>query len=218
MEQIATLAAAAVAGWCLGWLSAFATNWLQKKDDLPSAKRGPLLQDPFVQATCAVVWVLAKQLVDGDPLHWVAAGVIAVPLIQVAVTDLRHRYVYTAVAIAGALIGVALGWLVHPGQEWWYGLVGAAGGFMAFLIMYLLGLAVSRLFFGGLEPLATGDITIAMMVGAGAGACTLNALFLGVLASGLIAVGVLLARHRFRMYFAYGPGLCLGGLITLFRC
>src|SRR6266540_158096 len=66
--------------------------------------------------------------------------------------------------------------------------------------------------------LARGDITIAMMVGAGAGACTLSALVYGVLASGLFAVGVLVARRSRHSFLPYGPGLCLGGLITLFRC
>ncbi len=57
-----------------------------------------------------------------------------------------------------------------------------------------------------------------MMVGAGAGACTLSALVYGVLASGLFAVGVLVARRSRHSFLPYGPGLCLGGLITLFRC
>jgi hypothetical protein len=56
-----------------------------------------------------------------------AAGVLAVPLLQVAVTDLRHRYVYTVIAGAGIVLGIGLGWLVHGG-EWWFGALGAAGG------------------------------------------------------------------------------------------
>jgi prepilin signal peptidase PulO-like enzyme (type II secretory pathway) len=209
---------AAVVGWCLGWGTARATDWLQRKDDLPSAARGPLLPDPIVQVSSAAVWALAAFVLDDAWWRWVAAGLIAVPLLQVAVTDLRHRYVYNVVAIAGIALGVALGWLVHPDQQWWYGAVGAVGGFLFFLVVYLLGLAASRLLFGGLEPIARGDVTIAAMVGASAGACAASALFLGILASGLTALVVLLGRRHWRTYFAYGPGLCLGGLITLFRC
>ena len=50
-------------------------------------------------------------------------GLIAVPLVQVAVTDLRTRYVYTVVAVIGAVIGLAFGWQVHS-APWWAGLAG----------------------------------------------------------------------------------------------
>ena len=75
-----------------------------------------------------------------------------------------------------------------------------------------------KLLYRGREPLARGDITIAAMVGAGAGACTVNALVIGVLCSGIFAVGVLIAKRKSNVFMPYGPGLCLGGLITLFRC
>ena len=120
---------------------------------------------------------------------------------------------YDTVAVAGAVLGVALGWLVHN-YDWWYGLIGAAGGAASFAALYWIG----KLLYRGREPLATGDITIAAMVGAGAGACTLSALVIGVLCSGLFALGILIARRRSNIFMPYGPGLCLGGLITLFRC
>lgn len=213
MEQLGFVALAAVIGWCLGWLSAYATDVLQRQDDLPLAAWGPLVRDPLVQVSCAFAWALAAILFQPDRVKVAAAGVIAVPLLQVTVTDLRHRYVYTVVAAAGAFVGVAFGWLVHGG-DWWLGLLGAAGGFVAFLVVY----AIGRLLYQGQEPLARGDITIAAMVGAGAGACTLNALVYGVLASGLFAIALLVARRSRHSFLPYGPGLCLGGLITLFRC
>jgi prepilin signal peptidase PulO-like enzyme (type II secretory pathway) len=213
MEQLATVVGAALVGCCLGWASAWATDWLQLQDGLPSAARGPLIRDPVVQGSCGLVWAAAPLILDGEWWHWVAAGLIAVPLLQVSVTDLRHRYVYTTVAAVGAGLGVALGWLVHGG-EWWYGLLGAAGAFITFLAIY----GVGRLVYRGVEPLARGDIIIAAMVGAGAGACTLSALVYGVLASGIFALGVLVARRSRHSFLPYGPGLCLGGLITLFRC
>jgi prepilin signal peptidase PulO-like enzyme (type II secretory pathway) len=213
-QALLTATLAGLVGWCLGWLSAWFTDVLQVQDELPLAARGPLLPDVVVQAICAAVWVAAALLIDGEWWRWAAAGVIAVPLVQVTVTDLRHRYVYTVVAAVGAVLGVALGWLVHPDQDWWYGLLGALGGFVSFLAIYGIG----RLLYRGQEPLARGDITIATMVGASAGACTLTALVYGVLASGLFAVGVLIARRSRHGFLPYGPGLCLGGLITLFRC
>ena len=56
------------------------------------------------------------------------------------------------------------------------------------------------------------------MVGAGAAACTAQALVLGVLISGLLAVGFLIVRRSGRASMPYGPGLCVGGLATLFLC
>jgi prepilin signal peptidase PulO-like enzyme (type II secretory pathway) len=212
-DQLPIVLLAALVGWSLGFASAWVTDWLQTQDELPSAAHGPLVRDPLVQASSASVWALAVLVLDGEWWRWAAAGLIAVPLLQVAVTDFRHRYVYTIVAVAGAVIGIALGWLVH-GYEWWWGLVGAAGGLLTFLLIY----AAGRLLYRGGEPLARGDITIAAMVGAGAGACTLNALVLGVVASGVFAIGVLVARRSRNAILPYGPGLCLGGLITLFRC
>jgi hypothetical protein len=210
IEQLPTVLLAVLVGWCLGGVSAWLTDYLQAQDGLPSAARAPLVRDLAVQVGCALAWAVAALLLDGPWWRWMAAGLIAVPLVQVTVTDVRHRYVYTIVAVIGGVLGIGLGWLVH-GSEWWYQVLGAGGGGLGFLAIYGIG----RLLYRGQEPLARGDITIAAMVGAGAGACTLRALVLGVLISGLFAIGVLIARRSRHVFLPYGPGLCLGGLITL---
>jgi prepilin signal peptidase PulO-like enzyme (type II secretory pathway) len=213
IERLPTALLAGLVGWCLGFASAWATDYLQAKDEVPSAAQGPWIRDLGVQAGCAVVWVLAPLLLEGPWWRWVAAGLIAVPLVQVAVTDLRHRYLYNPVAAVGIVVGLGLGWLVHGG-EWWYGLLGAAGGLATFGVLYLLG----RVLFRGVEALATGDITIGALIGATAGACTPSALFLGIILSGLFSLGILIARRKMRVFMPYGPGLCLGGLVALFAC
>jgi hypothetical protein len=214
IEQVTTILLAALAGWCLGYLSAWVTDSFQQQDGLPLVTQGLLVRDLVVQVSSAAVWAAAPVAIEGPWWRWVSAGVLAVPLLQVAVTDLRHRYVYTVIAGAGIVLGIALGWLVHGG-EWWFGVLGALGGFVAFLVIYLVGRLIYR---GQEEPLARGDITIAAMVGASAGACTVSALFFGVIASGLFAIAVLVARRSRHVFIPYGPGLCLGGLVTLFRC
>jgi prepilin signal peptidase PulO-like enzyme (type II secretory pathway) len=222
LDRLPFAALAALVGWCLGWASAVLAGRLQTgetDDDLDKGSaalptRGRLIRDPIVQGASALVWAALAVFLAGDWLRWAEAGLLAVPLIQVAVTDFRTRYVYTVVALIGLALGLAFGWQVHGG-EWWTSLAGAVGGFVAFGVLYLLGRAIYR---GRVEAMARGDITIAAMVGAGSAACTPQALFLGVLVGGLLAIGVLIARRSRHGFMPYGPGLCLGGLATLFWC
>jgi prepilin signal peptidase PulO-like enzyme (type II secretory pathway) len=219
LDRLVLVIPAALVGWCLGWLSAWLTNWLQLQDELPSSAHGPLVQDVLVQASSATVWAAA--LLAFDSPRWVIVGLLAVPLIQVTVTDIRHRYVYTSVAAIGLLLGVGLGWLAHasgPLDGVLDALKGALGGGLAFGGFYLLGLLLGRVRYGGQEAMARGDVTIAAMVGAVAGACTASTLFLGMLLSAVLAVGVGLSQRSLRVYMPFGPGLCLAGLVSLFRC
>jgi hypothetical protein len=217
LDRLPIAILAGIVGWCLGWASAWLTDWLHPPEDSRpvSAARGLVaMRDPLVQGASALVWAAIPIFMPGDWLRWTEAGLLALPLIQVAVTDMRTRYVYTVVAGIGLCLGLACGWHVHGG-EWWTGFAGAAAGFAAFGALYLLGLLLYR---GRVEAMARGDITIAAMVGAGAAACTPQALLLGVLIGGVLAVGYLVARRSGRATMPYGPGLCLGGLATLFLC
>jgi prepilin signal peptidase PulO-like enzyme (type II secretory pathway) len=202
---------AGLLGFALGWLSARLTEWLTPAQDAPKIRwRSWLVRDPLVQAGLAVVWAAIPLLVPGDVVRWLEGGLLAVPLVQVAVTDLRTRYVYTVVAAIGLGIGLALGWQYHGGP-WWSGIAGAVGCGLVFGVLYLLG----RLVYRGGEPMARGDITIAAMVGAGAASLALNALVYGVLAGGVLAACVWAVTRSRHSVMPYGPGLCLGGLITL---
>jgi hypothetical protein len=206
---------AGLLGWCVGWASAWFSAWLHPPDERPARSlRGRLVPDPIVQVVSAAVGAAIPFFVVGDWLRWAEAGLLAMPLIQVAVTDLRTRYVYTVVAGVGLLLGLAFGWQVHR-VDWWTSLAGAAGGFAAFGGLYLLGRLIYR---GRVEAMARGDIGIAAMVGAGAAACTVQALFLGVVIGGVLAAGIWAVTRSREGFMPYGPGLCLGGLATLFFC
>ena len=205
---------AALIGFGLGWLSAYLTERVTPPEDAsPIRGTSALVRDPLVQGALAILWGAIPLVIVGDVVRWVEAGLIAVPLVQVAVTDLRTRYVYTVVAAVGLVIGLALGWHFH-GVPWFWGVIGAVGGAIAFTGLYWIGKLVYR---GG-EPLARGDITIAAMVGAGAAMCAVQALVWGVLFSGLLAIIFLVATRSRTAFMPYGPGLCLGGLATLFLC
>jgi prepilin signal peptidase PulO-like enzyme (type II secretory pathway) len=220
LERVPIAVALAIGGFFLGWVSAWISEWLQPAEEADSAdrkttpQRWPLVKDPLVQGGSALVWAATPFLLAEPWWRWVMAGLIAVPLIQVAVTDLRTHYVYTVVAAIGLVLGLAFGWQVHD-VEWWTSVAGAVGGGVAFGVLYLLGRLIYR---GNVEAMARGDITIAAMVGAGAGTCTAQALFLGVFLGGVFAVGMLVARRSRYTFMPYGPGLCLGGLASLFWC
>jgi hypothetical protein len=207
---------AGIVGWCVGWASALLTDWLDTRENPPppSSGRHLLVRDPIVQSASALAWACTPLLMTGDYVHWGEAGLLATPLIQVAVTDIRTRYVYTVVAGIGLCLGLAFGWQVHH-VEWWTAVAGAAGGFGAFGVLYLFGLLLYR---GRVEPMARGDLGIAAMVGAGAAACAVQALVSGVLIGGVLAVAFWIVRRSRHEFMPYGPGLCLGGLATLFLC
>jgi hypothetical protein len=175
-----------------------------------------LVRDPYVQGPSALVWAATPFLLPGDWIRWAETALVAVPLIQVAITDIRTRFVYTPIALIGGALGLAFGWQVHSAEmPWWTSPAGAFGGLVAFGLLWLLGRLLYR---GRIEAMATGDITIAAMVGAGAAGCTPQALFLGILLGALIAVGVWVATRSRHATMPYGPGLCLGGLAALFLC
>jgi prepilin signal peptidase PulO-like enzyme (type II secretory pathway) len=232
VERVPLAVLGALVGFVLGWGSARVTEWFASADADPNDSAGgdepgfalgrlaagapawqALVPDPLVQGGAALAWAAAFLLLEGEWWRPVAAGLMAVPLIQVAVTDLRTRYVYTAIAAVGLLLGLAFGWQLH-GVAWFWSLFGAIGGFVGFGGLWLLG----KLLYKGKEALARGDITIAAMVGAGAAACAAQALVAGVLLGGLFAIGMLVVRRSRHEFMPYGPGLCLGGIATLFVC
>jgi hypothetical protein len=213
-ERVPIAVAAALIGFGLGWVSALVSEWLAPPDEAAVEGWGPLVKDPLVQGGSALAWAVAALNFAEPWWRWVETGLIAVPLVQVAVTDLRTHYVYSIMAAIGLVIGLAFGWQVR-GVELWTGLAGAAGGGLAFGVLYFLGKVMYR---GRVEAMARGDITIAAMVGAGAASCTAQALFMGVVFGGLFAVALLVARRSRYAYMPYGPGLCLGGLAALFLC
>jgi prepilin signal peptidase PulO-like enzyme (type II secretory pathway) len=195
----------------LGWLSAWATEWLDVAEGAPKPTWRKLLKDPLVQGGCALAFVVAA-LTLPDWIRAAEAGLISVPLVQVAVTDYRTRYVYTYYAAVGLVLGLAFGWSVHD-APWWTSVAGALGGFVTFVLLYFFGRLIFRK-----EAMARGDITIAAMVGAGAATCTPQALVYGILVGGLIAVATIAFRRQLGIFMPYGPGLCIGGLATLFWC
>jgi prepilin signal peptidase PulO-like enzyme (type II secretory pathway) len=111
----------------------------------------------------------------------------AMILLVILAIDLRHRVVYVVLGYGGLVTALAAGPLTMSG-----GLAGAAAGgavgAAVFGALYLGG----RLLYPGGEPLATGDVTIAALLGAIVGyPAVQTALVLGILAGGVDALAVL---------------------------
>lgn len=140
-------------------------------------------------------------------------SLFAIALLVIAMIDLRHRFVYLAVSLPSLLGALVLSpWV--PGLSITRTLLGFAIGTAVFLGFYVVG----RLAYRGAEPMGTGDITIAAIIGAMVGfPRVISALFIGVVASAVIGlVMMLVTRGDRRAFFPYGPGLCLGALVSFF--
>jgi prepilin signal peptidase PulO-like enzyme (type II secretory pathway) len=81
-------------------------------------------------------------------------------------------------------------------------------GGLAFGGLYMLGRAIYR---GG-EPLGTGHITMAALLGAMAGFPDVLTYVLTALLGSISAVLILTLGGARKVFMPYGPALCLGGL------
>ncbi|HLC20526.1 MAG TPA: A24 family peptidase, partial [Candidatus Methylomirabilis sp.] len=141
----------------------------------------------------------------GLTLEWFRAVVLLSALVVVTGIDLDHRIIPDRITLSGIPVGLFLAWLLPPGIV--SSVVGTVIGGGIFYLVALL----SRGGMGG------GDIKLAAMLGAFLGWSTaLLALFLGVLAGGVVGVVLLLLGVRGRKDpIPFGPFLALGGAVAL---
>jgi leader peptidase (prepilin peptidase)/N-methyltransferase len=142
----------------------------------------------------------------------VAYSLYAAVLLLVLAIDLQHRWVYAVICYPAVVLAVLLSGLVHGSV--WAGLAGALLGFALFSVVYWVGRAVYR----GVEPMGSGDITIATLIGAMVGPQrAVTALVLGTLLVGAVSLALLATRRVNRRAFVpFGAGLCLGALVALY--
>ncbi|MSQ23501.1 MAG: hypothetical protein EXR58_02960 [Chloroflexi bacterium] len=146
-------------------------------------------------------------VVDARPL---IHGLYLLGLIAVAATDLRWRSVFRVMSfimITAVLMTAGLFF-----GEWEASTGGSVFGAGVFGLLYGIG----RLLYGSREPLGSGDIVVAGLVGAMVGfPRVILALLMGVLLNGALGLCALLAGRGRASHIAYSPGLCLGGAIAL---
>lgn len=157
----------------------------------------------------ALVFVLVWSQYRHQPTELLAASFYFAVFALILVTDLEHRlilHIVTVPSIALALIATSLA--ASPARA----LLGAAVGFVVFLVIYLIGgLAY------GAGAMGFGDVTLATLIGAAVGfPNVVLALLSGILAGGVITLLLLLTRmRRLRSKVPYGPFLLVGAVVTL---
>src|SRR6266542_3773815 len=134
VSPLALAGVAAAVGWWVGLASAWHSDRLVQPDGRrPEDPACGLVREPLVQGGVAAAWAL---LVLSGGLSWpvAAAGLLAVALIQVGVTDVRHRCVYTLVAGCGLVVSMLLSPVVNTASPW-SGVGGAAVGLMSMALL-----------------------------------------------------------------------------------
>jgi leader peptidase (prepilin peptidase)/N-methyltransferase len=198
----------AVQGCGLGWVaSSQVLRALRVAKSCPTCGAGPARSDILLELATAAIFVALG-------LVWPVGATLAVHctfatlLMMILAIDLRHRQVYLVLGYGGILLALLVAGFSMSGGLFSAAVGGLIGG-LGFGGLYLLGRAIYR---GG-EPLGTGDITIAALLGAMAGfPGVLTALLVGIMAGGVAAVVILATGGGRKVFMPYGPALCLGGL------
>jgi len=185
-------------------------RFLGFKRACPTCGGDPALGDLLVELGTVVLFAaLALRWPFGPTL--VAHLLFAALLLAIFVIDLRHRQVYFILGYGGIALAVALAPLAMSG-----GVLAALGGGLVGALIFGGFYVLGRMLYRGRAPMGTGDVTIAVLLGAMTGfPDILTALGIGILAGGVGAVLVLLGRGSRKAYMPYGPALCIGGLVVL---
>ncbi len=151
-----------------------------------------------------------------DSRHLVFAAVSAVPLLLIFIIDLRGNILYLNSIVLAFVVAAVLGFLDGPAAMG-SAMVGLIAGIAIAIAFFALSRWVFRSMHLKISAIGIGDIYIAAAVGAivrgdGIVPAFVIAVILAVTASILLPIFSKPARSRAT---AYGPFLCLGGLLTL---
>lgn len=158
-------------------------------------------------AGATLLLAAADLVVHHSAVEKVLGLVLILVLGQVTITDLEERRIPNAVVAPASVIAILIGLIMHPSGVPAQAFAGVATG--AFLILFAV---MSR---GGL---GMGDVKLGLVLGLFLGRMVLPALVVGLGASGVFSLGILvrygLARGR-RMTIPLGPFLAVGGAVAV---
>jgi prepilin signal peptidase PulO-like enzyme (type II secretory pathway) len=173
---------------------------------LPAGFRRIAVPVGVVAAVAIVVAAAALIAYDLSGRAFVAAFFAAV-LVVLAAIDLEQRIIPNRIVVPAGVV-VLLGNIAvepHRWKEWTF----------AALASLLVALAVSLATRGGV---GMGDVKLAFLLGAGLGWDVIGAVVVAMLATFVVAVGILLQRglNARKETIPFGPFLVLGALVALF--
>jgi leader peptidase (prepilin peptidase)/N-methyltransferase len=136
----------------------------------------------------------------------VGAYFVAV-LVVLSLIDLRTRRLPNRIVLPSAAAVLAAQIALEPDRtlEWVLGALGAALFLFLPLLVYPAGMGM-------------GDVKLALLLGAALGGDVVLALVLALLASFVVAVGLIAAKGRAarRTFIPFGPFLAFGSIVSLF--
>jgi leader peptidase (prepilin peptidase)/N-methyltransferase len=198
----------AAQGCGLSWVAA--SNVLRKlgvAQLCPTCGAGPARGDVVLELATAGIFAALSLVWPLDVTLAVHCAFATLLMIILAI-DLRHREVYLVLGYGGIVLALLVAHFSMSGGLF-SAAVGGLIGALGFGGLYLLG----RVIYRGGEPLGTGDITIAALLGSMAGfPGVFTALLVGIMAGGIGAVLILTMGGGRKVFMPYGPALCLGGL------
>lgn len=209
MTAVAIALAWAAVGAAVGVVVRVASVWLARREEVEPGRRpwqrfGPVVLTAVLFGLFA--WRVGPHWVLLIRSLWVAV------LVQVIFFDLEHRLVLDRVLLPSAVAALLLS-PVTPG-------LGLLPAVLTGLVTGLVFLAIAEL--GSLafkaEAMGYGDVKLSAFLGLILGPRpTFNAIVLGVVLAGAVAVALLAFRVRgLRDSISYGPFLAAGALTSLF--
>lgn len=197
-------------GLALGSLAAGVQHRLYRNPDFrehPAGGRRLLAMRLLLGLACALVVALAMRPGHYDVLPGLVTAGFGVLLLVIASTDFERRIIPDKLSLPGVLVALALSW-VWPDRSVGDIALGTGVALGVGVVLFLLGAAAGN-------ALGMGDAKLIVLLGAITGwPGVMYALFLGVVAAGIPAIGLLVAGKR-RTFYSYGPYLVLGGLIVM---
>lgn len=180
----------------------------------PLSGRRRLAQPVAVATVGALAIGLACRPGFGGPAASALTSLAIAVLVVASSTDIHRRLIPDRLilpAIAGAALATPF-WPDRSVAELW---IGAAAALVIGCALYLGGVLIGGVLRSSEVPFGLGDVKLIVFIGLVTGwPNVLAALLVGVLAAGLPALVLLLAR-RSRSVFSYGPYLALGAALVL---
>jgi leader peptidase (prepilin peptidase) / N-methyltransferase len=159
---------------------------------------------PAVELASAVL-VAGCALKFGFHPEALVAAVFCLVLVAISATDIEHGIIPNRIVLPAAVVILAAQTAIHPSPQWVLGALAASGFLFAAALMAPRGMGM-------------GDVKLALVLGAMLGKLVVVGMFVGLLASMVPAI-VLIIRlgvSARKVKLPFGPFLAIGSVVALF--